>query len=108
MNQRPYTLQAGLTSLVIFPWKMRITTSFYTIAQRGYRYASFNRDYYVLDANLSQTLIKKKLTLRVEAHDILRQLPSMTRNFTSERRSIVTYNGVNSYVIARLVYQFAY
>lgn len=108
MNQRPYTLRAGLTSLVIFPWKMRITTSFYTIAQRGYKYASFNRDYYVLDANLSQTLIKKKLTLRVEAHDILRQLPSMTRNFTSERRSIVTYNGVNSYVIARLVYQFAY
>lgn len=108
MNQRPYTLRAGLTSLVIFPWKMRLTTTFYTIAQRGYNYASFNRDYYVLNASLSQTLIKKKLTLRVEASDLLHQLPSMTRNFSSERRAIVTYNGVNSYIIARLVYQFKY
>ena len=32
----------------------------------------------------------------------------MTRNFSSERRAIVTYNGVNSYIIARLVYQFKY
>lgn len=108
MNQRPYTLRAGLTSLVVFPWRMRLTTTFYTIAQRGYNYASFNRDYYVLNASLSQTLIKKKLTLRIEASDLLHQLPSMTRNFSSERRAIVTYNGVNSYVMARLVYQFKY
>ena len=108
MNQRPYTLRAGLTSLFIFPWRMRLTTTFYTIAQRGYTNASFNRDYYVLNASLSQTLIKKKLTLRVEGNDLLHQLPSMTRNFTSERRSIVTYNGVNSYIVARLVYQFKF
>ena len=108
MNQRPYTLRGGLTSLVILPWKMRVSTTFYTIAQRGYTYSAFNRDYYVLNATLSQTLIKKKLTLRVEARDLLHQLPSMTRNFTSERRSVITYNGVNSFVLARLVYQFSY
>ncbi|MBO4571294.1 MAG: TonB-dependent receptor [Bacteroidales bacterium] len=108
MDQRPYTLRAGLTSLVAFPWKMRLTTTFYTISQRGYSQALFNRDYYVLNASLSQTLIKKKLTLRVEGNDLLRQLPSMTRNFTSERRSVTTYNGVNSYLIARLVYQFSF
>lgn len=108
MNQQPFTLRAGLSSQISFPWKMRLTTTFYTIAQRGYAYALFNRDYFVLNATLSQTLIKKKLTLRIEGRDLLRQLPSMTRNFSSERRSVITYNGVNSFVIARLVYQFSH
>ena len=107
MNQQPYTLRAGLSSQIAFPWDMRLTTTFYTIFQRGYTIASFNRNYFVLNATLSQTLIKKKLTLRIEGRDLLRQLPSMTRNFSSDRRAVTTYNGVNSFVIARLVYQFS-
>ena len=107
MNQQPYTLRAGLSSQIAFPWDMRLTTTFYTIFQRGYTITSFNRNYFVLNATLSQTLIKKKLTLRIEGRDLLRQLPSMTRNFSSDRRAVTTYNGVNSFVIARLVYQFS-
>lgn len=106
MDQRPYTLNAGATAMFIFPWKMRMTTSFATISQRGFSYEEFNREYYVLNASLSQTLLKKKATLKLEASDLLHQLPNLTRAFSAERRSITTYNGINSYVLLRFIYRF--
>lgn len=105
MDQRPYTLNAGFTSMFIFPMKLRLTTSFATIAQRGFSYEEFNREYYVLNASLSKT-IKKKATLKLEASDLLHQLPNLTRAFSAERRSITVYNGINSYVLARFIYRF--
>lgn len=106
MNQRPYTLGSGATALIIFPWKMRLTTSYALTAQRGFAYEEFNRNYHILNISLSQVGLKKKATFKIEACDVLHQLPNITRSFTSEKRAITTYNGVNSYVLARFIYRF--
>ncbi|MCQ2137651.1 MAG: TonB-dependent receptor [Bacteroidales bacterium] len=106
MNQQPYTLGTGVTALFIFPWKMRLTTTYALTAQRGFAYAEFNRNYHILNLSLSQVGLKKKATFKIEACDVLHQLPNITRSFTSEKRSITQYNGVNSYILARFIYRF--
>lgn len=107
MNQDPWSVGAGLNALFILPSLTRLSVEYSTIAQRGFNYSEFNRNYHVLNLNFSQPLFKKKATLRLCGYDLLGQLPNLTRSFGSESRSINTYNGVNRYVLLRFIYRFS-
>ena len=106
MNQDPWSVGCGLNALFILPSLTRLTVDYSAIAQRGFAYGEFNRNYNVLNLTFSQPLFKKKATLSLSGYDILGQLPNMTRSFGSETRSIGLYNGVNRYVMLRLVWRF--
>ena len=105
VNGDVLNLAVGASTVITFPWKMRLSTDFSVMDQRGYYYAELNRQYYIWNASLAQPLLKKKMTLRLEAFDMLGQLSSMTRTFGSQSRSIGLYNGINSYVMLRAIFR---
>ena len=106
MNQTPWALTAGSSLDITLPWKMHLTADLTTIFQRGYSYDELNKDYYILNARLTQPFFKGKLLMRLDWYDALDNGLNIVRSFTAERRSVTIYNGVNSYLMLRLVYKF--
>lgn len=106
MNQKPWSFGGGLKATASLPWKMRLMVDFSLLGQRGYIFEELNREYYILNAGVYQSFLKRKLTISIEGNDLLGQLPSLTRSFGSSSRSIVTFNGYNSYILARMVWKF--
>lgn len=106
INQLPYSFGAGLKGEFFCPWDMRLLVDFSFLGQRGYTLKDLNRNYYVLNASLSQPFLRKRLILSLDAYDLLGQLPNLTRSFNVSSRNIVSYNGYNRYVMLRLVYRF--
>ena len=105
VNGDVLNLAIGTSTVITFPWSMRLSTDFSVMDQRGYYYAELNRQYYIWNASLAQPFFKKKMTLRLEAFDMLGQLSSMTRTFGSQSRAISLYNGINSYVMLRAIFR---
>lgn len=103
VNGDVLNLAVGASTVVTFPWGMRLSTDFAVMDQRGYYYDELNRQYYIWNASLAQPMLKKKMTLRLEAFDMLGQLSSMTRTFGSQSRAVSFYNGINSYVMLRAI-----
>ena len=104
-DQKPWSLVGSFSTVLSAPWGMRFTSDFTTISQKGFIYGDFNKDYFVLNSTLSQQFLKKRLTARIEANDVLGQLPNLIRRYSAESRSVAVYNGVNSYVLLRLIWR---
>ena len=105
LDQSPWSLVASLSTAVSAPWGMRFTADYTRIMQRGFAYGDFNNSYDVLNGGISQSFLKKKLVVRLEACDILGQLPNLVRRYSAESRSVSLFNGVNSYVLLRLIWK---
>lgn len=106
MRQQPFNLRAGATATFSLPWKMRIETEFTTCWQRGYSYDILNRNFYYLNASISQSFLKGKLVLRADGVDLLGQGLNLTRRFATSSRSVTLYNGESRYALLSLVYRF--
>lgn len=104
-DQSPVTGMFNVSVAFDFPWKMRLEADLSTLFQRGYDYEEFNRNYYVLNLELSQRVIKNG-TVRLGWYDVLKNLDNMERRFSASSRSITSFNGVNSYILASFVYSF--
>lgn len=106
LSQHPWAFSAGLSAVFRTPWKMMLSTDFSDWSQRGFAFKELNRDFLIWNARLSQSFLKGALSLSLDWKDILRQHENLIRSFNAERRSITTFNGVNSYLIFRLSYRF--
>ena len=106
LNQEPYSLNGGVEVSQKFNFGLRLSSDFSFISNRGFAYESFNRSYNIWNAEISQRVFRGKGTVKLEWCDILGQQDNMIRTFSSERRSVSTYNGVNSYVMLRFIWQF--
>lgn len=104
-DQKPWSLVSTLSLAASAPWGMRFTADLTRIMQRGFAYGDFNDDFNVLNAGLSQSFLRKRLVVRIEACDILGQLPNLVRRYSAESRSVSVFNGVNSYALLRLVWK---
>lgn len=108
MTQHPFAVKAGLTATLTFPWKTRLSADFSTLWQRGFMFDVLNRNYYYLNADISQTILKGKGTIRIDAYDLLNQSINMTRSFGAASRSINTFNGPGRYILVSFVYRFKF
>ena len=111
MDQRPWSAGASFTANATLPRKTRILAEYSFLVQRGYSFEAFdelelNRNYHILNASVSQPFLKGKIVARLEANDILRQLPNLTRSFSASSRNVTVYNSYNSYILLRLIYKF--
>lgn len=106
MDQRPYFFSFGFAPAANMPWKMRLSSNFDFLCQRGYTNEDLNRNFLLWNATISQTLLMGRMTARLTAYDILGQQCNMLRNFTAERRTTTTYNGIHRYVILRVLWRF--
>ena len=65
-----------------------------------------NRDEWIWNAQLAQTLFKGKATLSFEMYDILHERSSISRSLSSELTSVYAYNSINSYCMVHFIYRF--
>lgn len=107
MNRQPYAIYGGANLTFTMPWKMRIGAKYTELYQHGYMFDEKGaQNYHLLNASISQTLLKGKGTLRLDAYDILRNQENVVRGYSATSRSVNTYNGVNFYLLLRFTYRF--
>lgn len=104
MDQRPYTFRSGGSIIWKAPWKLFLSTDLRWISQHGYSLDELNRDYWIWNAKISRNFLKDRLTLQLDARDILGQYNNIVRNFTAERRMISRYNGTAGYALLRILW----
>lgn len=107
LNRQPYTIYGGASMMFTLPWKMRLSAKYTELYQHGYYYTE-NRgeSFHLLNASVSQTVLKGHGTLRIDAYDILKNQKNVVRSFSTTSRSTNTYNGINFYVMLRFTYRF--
>lgn len=100
-----WNLRYGLHAVVDLPWRLQLSSDLTMFTRRGYESASMNRDDLVWNARLSKSLWKNRLTLMVDAWDILGNLSSVNTGMNS--RSMWEYytNVIPRYAMFRLVYR---
>ena len=105
-DREPYSFSYGASTNIALPWSMTFTTNITNQARRGYEDKSMNRDEWIWNAQLAQTLFKGKATLSFEMYDILHERSSISRSLSSELTSVYAYNSINSYCMVHFIYRF--
>ena len=75
-------------------------------SRRGYGSSSLNADDFIVNASVSQPLLKGKLIARIEAFDLLHQLSNTDYAINAQGRTVTWYRSLPHYVMAHLVYHF--
>jgi hypothetical protein len=73
-------------------------------SRRGYGSSVLNTDEFIVNASVSQPLVKGKLTMRLEAFDLLRQLSNTQYAVNAQGRTETWYRSLPSYVMLHMVY----
>ncbi|MBR1596992.1 MAG: TonB-dependent receptor [Phocaeicola sp.] len=105
-DQEPYSFSYGASTNIALPWNMTFTTNITNQARRGYEDKSMNRDEWIWNAQLAQSMFKGKATLSFEMYDILHERSSISRSVSSELTSVYAYNSINSYCMVHFIYRF--
>jgi hypothetical protein len=97
----------GLTARYTLP---RLGTTLATDAtmysRRGYGSAELNTDDFLVNASVSQPLLKGKLIVRLEAFDLLQQLTATQYVVTAQGRTETLYRSLPHYVMLHTVWHF--
>ncbi|MBO7499069.1 MAG: hypothetical protein J6T64_07765, partial [Bacteroidaceae bacterium] len=75
-------------------------------SRRGYGSAGLNTDDFLLNASLSQPLLKGKLIVRLEAFDLLQQLTATQYVVTAQGRVETLYRSLPHYVMLHTAWHF--
>ncbi len=107
MNRDPWTVTPTASMLFLLPGNVRLGADLDVMFQRGFRYADLDRNYYVWNASASWTFLKNAATLRLDAYDILHQLPDLIATFSSTSRVLSTYHSYNNYILLSFIWRFS-
>lgn len=75
-------------------------------SRRGYGSSSLNTNDFVLNASLSQSMMKGKLVARIEGFDLLHQLSQVNYEVNAQGRVETWYRSLPHYVMLHLIYNF--
>ena len=99
--------QYGLSTRYTIPvLKTTVMADGTMFSRRGYGSATLNTDDFVLNASLSQPLLKGKLIARLEAFDLLHQLSNTQYEVNAQGRVETWYRSLPHYVMLHLVYHW--
>ena len=102
-----YDYNYGGRLLYTIPWvKLSVATDLRMYSRRGYQSAMMNTDDLVWNAELSRSLLKEKLTVKLTAFDLLHQLSSTRYNVNAQGRTETWQNCIPRYVMLSLAYKF--
>jgi hypothetical protein len=95
----------GLVSRYTLPHlKTTLSADAMMNSRRGYGSSLLNTDDFIVNASISQPLLKGKLIARLEAFDLLHQLSSMQYAVNAQGRTVTWYNSLPHYMMFHLVY----
>ena len=89
------------------PWvKISLGTDLRMFSRRGYQSDMMNTDDFVWNAELSRSLFKEKLTMKLTAFDLLHQLSNKRYSVDAQGRTETWNNSIPRYVMLSLMYKF--
>ena len=83
-----------------------LSTDFNVFSRRGYGSAEMNTDDLAWNAQLSRSFLKGRLTAKLTAYDILRQISTKAFSINAQGRTETRYNCIPRYVMLSLAYKF--
>ena len=97
----------GATLRYTIPWvKLSLATDLRMYSRRGYNSAMMNTDDLVWNAELSRSLLKEKLTLKLTAFDLLHELSNKQYSVNAQGRTETWNNCIPRYVLFTMAYKF--
>lgn len=105
-NANTWNIHYGANTTIDLPCAFQLSTELTMFTRRGYESATINRDDLVWNARLSKAFLKNRLTLMLDAWDILGNLSNVNAGINSRRRWEYYTNVIPRYVMLRLVYRF--
>ncbi len=100
-----WQFNGGFSAIIDMPWQMQFSTELNYRALRGYDYDEMNRNDFVWNARLTQRLCKNRLTLTLDAWDILGNLNNINSGINSQMRWAQYTNVIPRYVMFRIAYR---
>ncbi|HCN53477.1 MAG TPA: hypothetical protein DIS88_06640 [Prevotella sp.] len=97
-----YTLNAQY----LMSWKTIIESALAVLTHYGYTDPMMNKTNWVMNAAISQPLIKNKLTMRLVAFDLFHEIKNYRRTFENNVWQETTRNTLSNYFMLSLVYRF--
>jgi len=104
--QTPWRINADVKAGIYLPFRLKFGVDFTFLMNRGNMYEDFNRNYYIVDAYISQSFFKGKFIVSLTGNDLLNQQENQVRSFSASTRSVTVYNGVSRYALLKLLYRF--
>lgn len=99
----------GGTIDIALPWGMRLNTSMNMNSRRGYSDQSLNTNELIWNAQISQSLLKKKnLIVMLQFFDILHEQSNFSRTINAMMRNDTQNNAINSYAMLNVTYRFEF
>jgi len=96
----------GARLMYVIPWvKLSVATDIKMFSRRGYNSDMMNTDDLVWNAELSRSLLKEKLTLKLTAFDLLHQLSNKQYNVNAQGRTETWNNCIPRYLMLTCAYK---
>ncbi len=104
---RAWDYDYGTALTYTIPWmKVTLATDLRMYSRRGYYSDMMNDDHLVWNAQLSRSLLKDKLTLKLTAFDLLHQLSDTQYSVNAQGRTETWQNCINRYLMFTVAYKF--
>lgn len=75
-------------------------------SRRGYVNSAMNKDEFVVNASVTQPLLRGKIDMTLEAHDLFNQISNTSYEINAQGRMESWYRVTPNYVMLHLVYRF--
>ncbi len=97
----------GVTGLFTLPMDFQISTDIFMHSKRGFADPAANENSFVWNASLIKPLFKGRVTLKLDAFDILHQVRNTSVSINSQGRTETSVNTLPSYFMLRVAYSFS-
>ena len=105
-NISAFDVTAGANVLLNLPQEWQIGTDMTLYCRRGYSDATLNTTDWVWNASLSKSLLDGKLSLKLDAVDILGQISNVQHTVNAQGRTETWTNAVRNYAMLHVTYRF--
>lgn len=96
----------GATLNYTLPWDISLATDLRMYSRRGYSVDAMNSNDLVWNALLSRSFLKGRLTAKLTAFDLLRQLSNTEYRITPQGHTETWHNSIPRYVMFSLAWKF--
>ena len=105
-NISAFDVTAGANVLLNLPQEWQIGTDMTLYCRRGYSDETLNTTDWVWNASLSKSLLDGKLSLKLDAVDILGQISNVQHTVNAQGRTETWTNAVRNYAMLHVTYRF--
>ena len=89
----------GATLEYELPWKLHLSSDLKMYSRRGYQSQLMNDDHLIWNAQLTHSFLKEKLTLKLQAFDLLHQLSNTQYEVNAQGRTETWTNSLPRYLM---------